>query len=480
VADWSDVEISSMSPSSRRAPDILLLLSDFLFLWDLTACVVSGELALKLCGEFVQGRRLDLSVAGPFWHDIVFGSVIAALMLREPARRNGPFPAPLPGRIMMAERRCLVAFGLLIGIGVATRSTDGFARSWIVGWLALFAMSVAASRHVVGWYLLRLHSRGMLRETVAIVGAGGAGDALARRISDDVRVVGMFDAGPAPPHSGQSEDGLARVLDLGRDGLLDSIILAVDANQESDVAQLVERLKALPVQVAVCPDQGWARAATPQMRMLGGVPMAVVADVPIKRWDLLVKTLIDKIVALSLLLACLPLLIGIAVAVGVSSPGPIIFRQRRKGWYSRDFVLLKFRTMRVGSDVQLMQTRRGDVRCTRVGRFLRSTSLDELPQLWNVLVGDMSLVGPRPHADGLHNIDRAGNEIVAEYALRHRMKPGMTGWAQIHGARGATATMDQLRRRVQYDLYYIENWSLWLDLQILARTPFCMVGDNAF
>jgi Undecaprenyl-phosphate glucose phosphotransferase len=480
VADWSDVEISSASPVSRRAPDFLFLLSDLIFLWDLTACVAAGEIALKLCGLYVQARRLDLSMSGPFWHDIIFGSVIAALMLREPSRRHRQLPAPLPGRMMMAQRRCLAAFGLLIGIGFATRSTDGVARSWIMSWLALFAVSVAISRHVVGWYLLRLHNRGVLREAVAIVGAGGAGDVVARRISDAVHVVGMFDAGPAPQPDQAAEDGLERVLDLGRDGVLDSVILAVDANQEADVAQLIERLRALPVQVAVCPDQSWANATAPQMRMLGGLPMEVVADLPIKRWDLLVKTLIDKVGALLLLIACLPLLLGIAVAVGMSSPGPIIFRQRRKGWYARDFVVFKFRTMHAESDKACRQTQRGDVRCTPVGRFLRSSSLDELPQLWNVLLGDMSLVGPRPHAEGLHDIDRAGNEIVAEYALRHRMKPGITGWAQIHGARGATATMEQLRRRVQYDLYYIENWSLWLDLQILARTPFCMAGENAF
>jgi putative colanic acid biosynthesis UDP-glucose lipid carrier transferase len=168
--------------------------------------------------------------------------------------------------------------------------------------------------------------------------------------------------------------------------------------------------------------------------------------------------------------------------VGLSSQGPVIFRQRRKGWCGRDFIVFKFRTMRVdgAGAVRGYQTQRGDARCTRVGRLLRSCSLDELPQLWNVLRGEMSLVGPRPHAESLHDIDRAGRAIVGEYAQRNRVKPGITGWAQIHGARGATATLDQLRRRVEYDLYYIDNWSLWLDLQILARTPFCMVGVNAF
>jgi lipopolysaccharide/colanic/teichoic acid biosynthesis glycosyltransferase len=126
------------------------------------------------------------------------------------------------------------------------------------------------------------------------------------------------------------------------------------------------------------------------------------------------------------------------------------------------------------------QTSRRDVRCTWVGSFLRRTSLDELPQLFNVLRGEMSLVGPRPHAIHLHEIERFGQEIVANYAQRHRVKPGLTGWAQIHGARGAVTTPDQMRQRVQYDLHYIEHWSIWLDLKILLLTPLRLIGENAY
>jgi lipopolysaccharide/colanic/teichoic acid biosynthesis glycosyltransferase len=191
---------------------------------------------------------------------------------------------------------------------------------------------------------------------------------------------------------------------------------------------------------------------------------------------------LDRTVAALLLVGLSPLLLVIALAVIASGPGPVIFRQRRQGWLRRDFVLLKFRTMRhePGGPTRRMQTRRNDPRCTPVGRFLRAFSLDELPQLWNVLRGEMSLVGPRPHVDGLHVIVKAGQVLLAEYAKRYRVRPGITGWAQVNGLRGATATADQLRRRLEYDLYYIENWSLLFDLKILVLTPFAMAGENAF
>jgi lipopolysaccharide/colanic/teichoic acid biosynthesis glycosyltransferase len=171
----------------------------------------------------------------------------------------------------------------------------------------------------------------------------------------------------------------------------------------------------------------------------------------------------------------------IAAAITLESPGPIIFRQRRSGWGGGSFVLFKFRTMYAVSHGPVRQTRRRDPRCTRVGTFLRRSSLDELPQLINVLLGDMSLVGPRPHVDNLHADAMVSQNVVVEYAQRYRVKPGMTGWAQVNGFRGATTTAEQLRRRVEHDLFYIENWSLLFDIRILLLTPFTVLsGENAF
>jgi exopolysaccharide biosynthesis polyprenyl glycosylphosphotransferase len=292
-------------------------------------------------------------------------------------------------------------------------------------------------------------------------------------------VVGVYGGQPADR---VTQEDLARLVELGRGGVVDSVVVAAEADAPSDVAQLVEQLKILPVEVAVCADRDWLPLPTPDLRILAGVPVAVVAERPLRRRDLLLKTLMDKLGALTLILIFAPLMLAISMAIAMTSKGPVIFRQKRQGWCGREFTVLKFRTM-VEEPTGVgwaSQTERNDVRCTRVGRFLRRTSLDELPQFWNVVLGDMSLVGPRPHADCLHGIDRAGKEIVAEYAQRYRVKPGITGWAQIHGARGATNDMDRLRQRVEYDLYYIEHWSLWLDLQILFRTMFCLFGENVY
>jgi putative colanic acid biosynthesis UDP-glucose lipid carrier transferase len=179
-------------------------------------------------------------------------------------------------------------------------------------------------------------------------------------------------------------------------------------------------------------------------------------------------------------LLLIPILALIALAIKLDSPGPVFFRQRRYGFNNNAIVVWKFRTMKadmVRDDTVVPQATRNDPRVTRVGRFLRRTSLDELPQIFNVLRGEMSLVGPRPHAVA-HNEQYA--KIIDDYLSRHRVKPGITGWAQVNGLRGETDTPEKMRERVQFDLYYIDNWSFWLDLKIMALTPFAAINRNAY
>ncbi len=481
LEDWSGIEIARRRPRRRFRQDLLSILPDILLAWDFFACVVAGEVALRLYAVYVIGAPLDFTASGPFWRDIVFGSVIASLILRMPREMLLAHLPSVGQLVLAAERRSFFAFFLLMGVGMATRSTGDVARLWLTLWFGQFVVTVGLTRWILGSYLRRLGARGELREVVAIVGEAGLCERGAVRISRDADVVGVFWAGigaPAVPLNAEEE--LATLLELSRMGGVDSVIVAVGEGQDQDVSHLIEQLKAMPVQVAVCPQTDWAGDTNLHTRLLGGIAVRIVADRPIKHWDLLIKTAMDKIGALVALFALLPLMLAIALAVSSTSRGPVIFRQRRGGWSGRQFVIFKFRTMIVTDELRAEQTRRGDPRCTRVGRVLRRCSLDELPQLWNVLLGDMSLVGPRPHAEVLHDIDRAGREIVAEYAQRNRVKPGLTGWAQVNGARGATASTAQMRRRVLYDLYYIENWSLWLDLRILARTPLCLIGENVF
>jgi exopolysaccharide biosynthesis polyprenyl glycosylphosphotransferase len=197
----------------------------------------------------------------------------------------------------------------------------------------------------------------------------------------------------------------------------------------------------------------------------------------------LVKTGIDFAAAFSALVFLSPLLLAIAAIIRLDSAGPTFFRQRRQGLGDRPFEVYKFRTMycELGDPKGANQTKRGDPRVTRIGAFLRKTSLDELPQIFNVLRGEMSLVGPRPHTPHMLIGDKKHYEIVSEYSFRHRVKPGITGLAQVNGHRGAVDTPDQLKARIDLDLYYIDHWSLWLDVKILYRTAFvCFSGRNAY
>jgi exopolysaccharide biosynthesis polyprenyl glycosylphosphotransferase len=412
-------------------------------------------------------------------HAWLWESSAVALALRDPALTN-PSREVFAGQLIWGgEKRCALAFALLITMTTLFRCNIDITGIWLPCWGGIFAIFVAGSRWMVGACLEGLQRSGALREAVALIGADGPRGRLTRLIGSGADVVGVFNALPL----GQmSESDIERLLDLGRVGALDTVLVAAENEAPSELALLIERLKVMPVEVVVSAGTKLQENPTSDLRILGNIQVAVVADCPIKRRDLLVKTSLDKAGALVILLLLAPLILAIAVAVGLTSEGKIIFKQTRQGWCGKSFTLWKFRTMHEPPDGSgwTRQTERNDARCTRVGRILRRTSLDELPQLWNVLCGEMSLVGPRPHADYLHRIDQVGREIMAVYAQRNRVKPGITGWAQIHGARGATENIEQLWQRLRYDLYYIEHWSLWLDLQILVRTVFCLFGENAY
>jgi len=206
-----------------------------------------------------------------------------------------------------------------------------------------------------------------------------------------------------------------------------------------------------------------------------------VFDRPIADWDVVVKWLFDKIVGTLALTALAPVMLATAIAIKLDSSGPVFFRQKRYGFNNETVEVLKFRSLRndMADHTAAKQVTRDDPRVTRVGRFIRKTSIDELPQLINVVFkGDLSLVGPRPHAIHAHTANRAYEQVVDGYFARHKVKPGITGWAQIHGWRGETDTEEKIQRRVEHDLYYIENWSVLLDLYILLKTPFSLLTKN--
>jgi len=248
--------------------------------------------------------------------------------------------------------------------------------------------------------------------------------------------------------------------------------------------QMLRKLWVLPVDIRLSAHMNKLRFQPRAYSYIGTVPLLDVFDKPIADWDIVMKYLFDKILGTLCLILAAPVMLLVAIAVKTTSRGPILFKQKRYGFNNELVEVFKFRSMYLEQlDYDAIKlVRRDDPRVTPVGRFIRKTSLDELPQLFNVVFkGNLSLVGPRPHAVHAMTAQHQYDEVVDGYFARHRVKPGITGWAQIHGWRGSTDTAEKIQKRVECDLYYIENWSIWLDLYILAVTPFALFNlENAY
>jgi putative colanic acid biosynthesis UDP-glucose lipid carrier transferase len=271
---------------------------------------------------------------------------------------------------------------------------------------------------------------------------------------------------------------LDALLERARNGEIDKIVVALPGS-DSQLCEVMARLAVLPLSVLYCPELKQLPINVRGIESLGDLQLLVVQNQPLSDRARILKGAMDYTLTLVALVLLAPLFLAIAIAIKLDSPGPVFFRQRRDGYNGSVIRVLKFRTMTVTEDGPVIrQAVPDDPRITRVGRFLRRTSLDELPQLFTVLSGEMSLVGPRPHAVA-HGREYA--RLLDQYVLRHRMKPGLTGWAQVNGYRGATEDPELMRKRVEHDIYYIENWSIWLDIEILIRTVLVVLrGHNAY
>jgi putative colanic acid biosynthesis UDP-glucose lipid carrier transferase len=288
--------------------------------------------------------------------------------------------------------------------------------------------------------------------------------------------------------AGEGFEGLPRLNVLGDLSDLDEIIARhairtvyfVTPLEGSEVINTVY-LKLLDKYISInwVPDIFSLRLINHSVREIAGIPVLTLSETPLMGTGLFLKTLEDKVLAALMLLFAAPLLLLIALAIKLDSPGPVFFRQERKGWSGEVFRIWKFRSMFVHEveDGVVRQAQRNDPRMTRVGAFIRRTSLDELPQLFNVLAGEMSLVGPRPHAI---QHDAQYSQDITDYFARHNIKPGITGLAQVRGFRGETRDIEQMIQRVDSDIEYINNWSVWLDFIILVRTLFAFTGKQAY
>lgn len=259
---------------------------------------------------------------------------------------------------------------------------------------------------------------------------------------------------------------------------VDEYLLAIDWNELPMLRKLGQHLRAVPQPVRLLPDDSIADIVSRPFLPVSGTVAVEIQRPPLSIFERLQKRCLDLGVAIFALVILTPLLLTVAMLIKLDSPGAVIFRQSRRGFNGKPFEIWKFRTMTVCENGQtIAQATKQDARVTKIGRFLRMTSIDELPQLWNVLRGDMSLVGPRPHALAHDNYY---DELISKYVYRHHMKPGLTGWAQVNGLRGETPTIDLMEKRVEYDVWYVSNWSIWLDLKIMARTASAVMFQEAY
>lgn len=423
---------------------------------------------------------------------VVFVSVAAIYILQRvwaytiPAL--GAFPRQVRALLLAVVGAFVLAAGLMFLVGVNIM----IYRLWLLAWLLVAMITLPMFRFLIARLISQAEARGELARRAVIVGGGKASEDLIARLEKRgeraIRILGVFDdrgddRSPDAIGCYRKIGTFAELSDYCRAHAVDLLIIALPPTAEERILHLMKKLWELPVDVRIAAHASRLKLSKRAYTYIGDVPFLAVFDRPLSDWNATVKSLFDKIVAACALVVLSPLMLVVALAVKLESRGPVFFRQTRHGFNNEAIGVFKFRSMYTDmADAHgAKQVTRDDPRVTRVGRFIRRTSIDELPQLFNVLRGELSLVGPRPHALQSKAANRLYQEAVDGYYARHRMKPGITGWAQINGWRGETDTLEKIERRVEHDLYYIENWSLPLDLYILVMTPFSLfTTKNAY
>ncbi|RVT53692.1 undecaprenyl-phosphate glucose phosphotransferase [Rubrivivax albus] len=404
------------------------------------------------------------------------------------------FALTFPGRNRFFERPLNAAvdistswFSLLLILllcGYATRSLHFFDPNVLLWWAvltpALLWCAVFAGRTLLRWDAARPENR----RRVVIIGAGPLGvrvsQALVARGTTWLEMLGYFDdrcgervhADATPKRLGTLAEAAPYIREQG----VHEVYITLPLGSQPRIVELMEQVQGTTASVFFVPDVFGISIIQGRLQDMNGVPVVGICETPFTGTNMLVKRISDVVLASVILVLISPLLLLIALGVKLSSPGPVIFRQRRNGLDGEEIIVWKFRSMTTQDNGAVVrQATRDDPRITPFGAFIRRTSLDELPQFFNVLQGHMSIVGPRPHAVA-HNEEY--RRLIKAYMVRHKVKPGITGWAQVNGHRGETDTLEKMQARVEYDLAYLRNWSLGLDLQIIARTVKLVFFDR--
>ena len=389
--------------------------------------------------------------------------------------------------------RVLVGWTLvmtLLTVGIFfLKAGDLFSRVWLISWYISGAALLVAYRLTLRTAVMRWTAQGRLRRRTVVVGGGKDAEDLIDQInasaSNDILLLGLFDDrfDDRSPETVAGYPKLGKVTDLiefARRTKVDLVIVSMPLSAEKRVLDMLTQLWVLPVDIRLSAHMSKLKFTNKAYSYVGDIAVFDMADRPISDWNLVFKWVFDKIVALLAVVLLSPVMVVTAIAIKLESRGPVFFMQNRHGFNNELIKIYKFRSMRtdLADESAAKLVTRGDPRVTKVGKFIRKTSIDELPQLFNVLKGELSIVGPRPHALQAKADNQLYYEAVEGYFARHRVKPGMTGWAQINGWRGETDTIDKIENRVNHDLYYIEHWSILFDLYIVLMTPVSLVAKN--
>ena len=451
------------------------MLIDLVQFADVVLLVTAGVLALIAAQTLVDGL--------PFG-EFAVTSIIAAAVVVARLRSKGFYALQLlhhAGDQCRAAALALVPGGAIAAICLSVLRVNVLViAAWLPAWFVTSLAILSLLRGVLAVRIGAWRRAGRLDRKVAVIGVNELSEAFVRRVQEDrtssTRIVGIYDDENAHSWSDQAVASVrgdleTLVLDC-RLHEIDAIAIALPSSEAARIQKIFARLRSCVADVYLVSDVCRLPIVPSRFEAIGANPVISMAPKPLSDWREIQKAAFDRVAAALLLIALLPLLCVTAVMIRLDSKGPILFRQLRMGFNNNLFHIYKFRTMHHHMTDRLAdtQTSRNDRRVTRVGRILRKLSIDELPQLLNVLRGDMSLVGPRPHAPATRLGARRVDEVVETYAQRHRVKPGITGLAQINGYRGEMSTDEHVRKRVQFDIEYIENWSMFLDVKILLLT----------
>lgn len=371
-----------------------------------------------------------------------------------------------------------ILFSLLTLAAFLSKSSELFSRQWLISWVFIGSTAHIISRIILRALLSYFRASGYNQRHIVIFGSSEAGQQVVERLTFNIaagfHIMGYFSADKKSrvDVSGSIDEGI-KFLSKAEP---DQVWIAMPLSEEALIQGILKKLKNYPIEIRLVPDFFGFKLINHSISSVADLPVLNLSAQPMQGVNYWIKTIEDKTLASIILLVLSPLILLLSIGVKLSSPGPVFYRQERLSWNGTSFNMLKFRSMPVGIESKSgpVWAKEGEKRATPFGVFLRKTSLDELPQLWNVLIGDMSIVGPRPERPVF--VEKLKNEVPG-YMMKHAVKGGITGWAQVHGWRGNT----DIHKRIEHDLYYIENWSLWMDLKIIILTLFKgLIHKNAY